>query len=159
MPLFRNKHTELTATRTHTPKRRERNKSFTSAEIELHLPPTLWKCIHVEPFSFSSFRLMFRNCVRCVCHLFSRRSLQLLRWLCFCIWICVFDLYSVFSCFSKLQKRPSHHYFVFAAKKKYIQKILSSNRFTFDRKKKRIVHIWISCVWKHCVNQYESMAN
>lgn len=35
---------------------------FTLTEIELHLTPTPWKCIHAKLFSFSLFRLTIHIC-------------------------------------------------------------------------------------------------
>lgn len=83
MILFRNNKEETTTTKQHKVKRKiskierereiaqvrhsakkktKRIKIFILTEIELHLTPTPWKCIHVELFSFSSLRLTIQIC-------------------------------------------------------------------------------------------------
>lgn len=84
---------------------------------------------------FSSFRLMFR-----IFYLFLS-TVQLLRWLYFCLSVR----------FSKIQKRPSHRYFICRSKKKYCHQIRSHSTYC------TYMNFMVS---KHCVIQYtKSMAN
>lgn len=85
-------------------------KAFTSTGIELHLPPTPWKCIHVELCFFSSISSYVPNFLRlvfCRCDWKLTATAVIVITIILCWWLYVHSFLEL-----KIQMRPSHQLYV-----------------------------------------------